>query len=109
MTVLASFRAGAPFTAADPRPKVQQFRAAFQKAYRLSRSYVFNTACWRKIDGAKLIKARHASPATHIEVAAHHLSDGGSGVVDAQIGGDGAGDFDAPPFAAAYARSASTV
>jgi lipoprotein-anchoring transpeptidase ErfK/SrfK len=41
---------------------------AFQKAYRLSRSYVFNTACWRKIDGAKLIKARHASPSTHIEV-----------------------------------------
>ena len=41
---------------------------AFQKAYRLSRTYVFNTACWRKLDGAKLIKPRYASPSTHIEV-----------------------------------------
>ena len=41
---------------------------AFQKAYRLSRTYVFNTACWRKLDGARLIKARYSSPATHIEV-----------------------------------------
>jgi hypothetical protein len=41
---------------------------AFQKAYGLSRTYVFNTACWRKIDGAKLIKPRHATPSTHVEV-----------------------------------------
>jgi len=41
---------------------------AFQKAYGLSRTYVFNTACWRKIDGAKLIKPRHSSPSTHLEV-----------------------------------------
>ena len=41
---------------------------AFQKAYRLSRTYVFNTACWRKLDGAKIIKPRYSSPATHIEV-----------------------------------------
>ncbi len=41
---------------------------AFQKAYRLPRTYVFNTVCWRKLDGAKLIKARHSSPVTHIEV-----------------------------------------
>ncbi len=41
---------------------------AFQKAYGLSRTYVFNTACWRKIDGARLIKPRHATPSTHVEV-----------------------------------------
>ena len=41
---------------------------AFQKAYRLSRTYVFNTACWRKLDGAKLIKPKYSSPSTHIEV-----------------------------------------
>jgi len=41
---------------------------AFQKAYRLSRTYVFNVSCWRKLDGAKLIKPRYASPSTHIEV-----------------------------------------
>lgn len=41
---------------------------AFQKAYRLPRTYVFNTACWRKLDGAKIIKPRYKSPSTHIEV-----------------------------------------
>lgn len=41
---------------------------AFQKAYRLPRTYVFNTACWRKLDGAKTIKPRYSSPATHLEV-----------------------------------------
>ena len=41
---------------------------AFQKAYGLSRTYVFNTACWRKIDGARLIKPRYSSPSTHLEV-----------------------------------------
>jgi peptidoglycan hydrolase-like protein with peptidoglycan-binding domain len=41
---------------------------AFQKAYRLSRTYVFNTACWRKLDGARLIKPKYSSPSTHIEV-----------------------------------------
>ncbi len=41
---------------------------AFQKAYGLSRSYVFDTACWRKLDGAKPIKPRYPGPKTHIEV-----------------------------------------
>jgi hypothetical protein len=41
---------------------------AFQKAYRLPRTYVFNTACWRRMDGAKTIKPRHSGPATHLEV-----------------------------------------
>jgi cell wall hydrolase len=41
---------------------------AFQKAYGLPRTYVFNTACWRKIDGAKVIKPKYSGPATHIEV-----------------------------------------
>ncbi len=54
---------GATFTTS-----VKDSVMAFQKAYRLSRTYVFNTACWRKLDGAKLIKPRYSSPATHIEV-----------------------------------------
>jgi hypothetical protein len=41
---------------------------AFQKAYRLSRTYVFTSACWRKLDGAKLIKPKYANPSTHLEV-----------------------------------------
>ena len=48
--------------------RVKDSVMAFQKAYRLKRSYVFNTACWRKLDGARLIKARYSSPSTHIEV-----------------------------------------
>ena len=41
---------------------------AFQKAYGLPRTYVFAAADWRKLDVARLIKAKHKSPATHIEI-----------------------------------------
>jgi lipoprotein-anchoring transpeptidase ErfK/SrfK len=54
---------GSTFTAS-----VKDSVVAFQKAYRLSRTYVFNTACWRKLDGAKLIKPKYSSPSTHIEI-----------------------------------------
>ena len=54
---------GTTFTAS-----VKDSVMAFQKAYRLSRTYVFNTECWRKLDGAKLIKPKYSSPSTHIEV-----------------------------------------
>ncbi len=54
---------GSTFTA-----QVKDSVMAFQKAYGLPRTYVFNTACWRKLDGAKLIRPRYASPSTHIEV-----------------------------------------
>jgi hypothetical protein len=54
---------GTSFTA-----QVKDSVMAFQKAYRLPRTYVFTTECWRKLDGAKLIKPRFVKPATHIEV-----------------------------------------
>jgi lipoprotein-anchoring transpeptidase ErfK/SrfK len=41
---------------------------AFQKAYGLSRTYVFDGADWRKLDTARLIKVRFKSPTTHIEI-----------------------------------------
>ena len=41
---------------------------AFQKAYRLPRTYVFDGDDWRKLDGAKVVKVRHSLPATHIEI-----------------------------------------
>ena len=41
---------------------------AFQKAYGLPRTYVFDGDDWRKLDRAVLIKARHKGPATHIEI-----------------------------------------
>ncbi len=68
LTALQRLRFRVPNVGSTFTAQVKDSVMAFQKAYRLSRSYVFNTACWRKIDGAKLIKARHASPATHIEV-----------------------------------------
>ena len=54
---------GSSFTA-----QVKDSVMAFQKAYRLPRTYVFNTECWRKLDGAKLIRPRYVRPSTHIEV-----------------------------------------
>jgi hypothetical protein len=54
---------GSTFTA-----QVKDSVMAFQKAYRLSRTYVFNTECWRRLDGARPIKPRYTSPSTHIEV-----------------------------------------
>jgi hypothetical protein len=41
---------------------------AFQKAYRLPRTYVFTSANWRRLDGARTIRPRRSSPSTHIEV-----------------------------------------
>jgi len=41
---------------------------AFQKAYRLPRTYVFDGDDWRKLDGARPVKPRYSGPSTHIEV-----------------------------------------
>jgi hypothetical protein len=41
---------------------------AFQKAYRLPRTYVFDADDWARLDAARVVKARHASPQTHIEI-----------------------------------------
>jgi len=41
---------------------------AFQKAYRLPRTYVFDGDDWRKLDTAKRIKPRLATRALHIEI-----------------------------------------
>ena len=41
---------------------------AFQKAYGLPRTYVFDHTDWRKLDTAHIIKAAHKLPKTHIEI-----------------------------------------
>ena len=41
---------------------------AFQKAYRLPRTYVFDQDDWRKLSVAKLLRPRYANPDLHIEV-----------------------------------------
>jgi hypothetical protein len=68
LTALQRLKFRVPGVGSSFTGQVKDSVMAFQKAYRLPRTYVFNTACWRKIDGAKLIKPRHASPSTHIEV-----------------------------------------
>jgi hypothetical protein len=68
LTALVALKFRVPSVGTSFTTQVKDSVMAFQKAYGLSRTYVFNTACWRKIDGAKLIKPRHASPSTHLEV-----------------------------------------
>jgi N-acetylmuramoyl-L-alanine amidase len=41
---------------------------AFQKAYRLPRTYVFDNDDWRKLETATLLKPRYSKPALHIEI-----------------------------------------
>jgi len=68
LTALMGLKFRVPGLGTSFTSQVKDSVMAFQKAYGLSRTYVFNTACWRKIDGARLVKPRHASPATHLEV-----------------------------------------
>jgi lipoprotein-anchoring transpeptidase ErfK/SrfK len=41
---------------------------AFQKAYGLPRTYVFDNDDWRKLETATLLKPRYSKPALHIEI-----------------------------------------
>jgi N-acetylmuramoyl-L-alanine amidase len=41
---------------------------AFQKAYRLPRTYVFDGDDWRKLETATLLQPRYSAPALHIEI-----------------------------------------
>lgn len=41
---------------------------AFQKAYGLRRTYVFGRAEWRRLDRARVLKARYSTPRLHIEI-----------------------------------------
>lgn len=41
---------------------------AFQKAYRLPRTYVVDYDDWRKLDGAARVKPRYAAPVRHLEI-----------------------------------------
>jgi lipoprotein-anchoring transpeptidase ErfK/SrfK len=68
LTALQRLRFRVPNVGTSFTAQVKDSVMAFQKAYRLSRTYVFNTECWRRIDGARIIKPRHTGPATHIEV-----------------------------------------
>ncbi|HEX5642366.1 MAG TPA: L,D-transpeptidase, partial [Thermoleophilia bacterium] len=68
LTALQRLRFRVPNVGTSFTAQVKDSVMAFQKAYRLPRTYVFNSECWRKLDGAKVIKPRYAKPSTHIEV-----------------------------------------
>ena len=68
LTALQRLRFRVPNVGSSFTAQVKDSVMAFQKAYRLPRTYVFNSECWRKLDGAKVIKPRYAKPSTHIEV-----------------------------------------
>lgn len=68
LTALQHLRFRVPNVGTSFTAQVKDSVMAFQKAYRLPRTYVFDAACWRRIDGARLITARYSSPSTHIEV-----------------------------------------
>ena len=57
-----------PGTGTSFTGQVKDSVVAFQKAYRLSRTYVFGEADWHKLDGATIVKPRYSSPAVHLEV-----------------------------------------
>jgi hypothetical protein len=68
LTRLAALRFRVPGISSSISAAAGDSIVAFQKAYGLPRTYVFGGADWRKLDVARLIKARHKSPATHIEI-----------------------------------------
>ena len=68
LTRLAALRLRVPGISSRISVEAGDSIVAFQKAYGLPRTYVFAGVDWRKLDVARLIKARYKSPATHIEI-----------------------------------------
>jgi peptidoglycan hydrolase-like protein with peptidoglycan-binding domain len=68
LTALSRLKFRVPNLGSTYTSEVADAVVAFQKAYGLSRDYVFGDSCWRKLETAKVIKARYASPSTHLEV-----------------------------------------
>jgi N-acetylmuramoyl-L-alanine amidase len=68
LQALAALKFRVPNTGSTYTSEVADAVVAFQKAYGLSRDYVFGASCWKKLETAKLIKAKYSSPSTHIEV-----------------------------------------
>jgi len=68
LVALAKLRFRVPNTGSTYTSQVADAVVAFQKAYGLSRDYVFGAACWKKLETAKVIKARYSGPSTHLEV-----------------------------------------
>jgi N-acetylmuramoyl-L-alanine amidase len=68
LTALSRLQIRVPYVGTTFNSQCADAVMAFQKAYGLSRTYVFDSDDWRKLDGAKPVKPRYPGPSTHIEV-----------------------------------------
>ena len=68
LTALSRLQIRVPYIGTTFNSQCADAVMAFQKAYGLSRTYVFDSANWRKLDGAKPFKPRYSGPSTHLEV-----------------------------------------
>ena len=68
LTALSRLQIRVPYVGTTFNSQCADAVMAFQKAYGLPRTYVFDSDDWNKLDGAKPVKPRYAGPSTHIEV-----------------------------------------
>jgi len=68
LTQLGRLRILVPGTGETFTSAVADAVVAFQKTYRLPRTYVMDYDDWRKLDGAVRIKPRYSSPERHLEI-----------------------------------------
>lgn len=68
LTALSRLKIRVPYVGTPFNAQCADAVMAFQKAYRLPRTYVFDGDDWRKLDGAKPLKPRYSGPSTHLEV-----------------------------------------
>jgi N-acetylmuramoyl-L-alanine amidase len=65
---LVGLRFRVPTTGSTLTSQAADAVVAFQKAYGLPRTYVFDADDWRKLETAQVIRPRHADASTHLEV-----------------------------------------
>ena len=68
LTALSRLHIRVPYVGTSFNSQCADAVMAFQKAYRLPRTYVFDGDDWRTLDGAQPVKPRFSGPSTHIEV-----------------------------------------
>ncbi len=68
LTQLSRLKFRVPYIGTSFNSEVADAVVAFQKAYGLTRDYVFGPQAWRKLETAQVIKPRHADAGTHLEV-----------------------------------------
>jgi peptidoglycan hydrolase-like protein with peptidoglycan-binding domain len=68
LTQLSRLKFRVPYIGTSFNSEVADAVVAFQKAYGLTRDYVFGPQAWRKLETAQVIRPRHADAGTHLEV-----------------------------------------